>query len=175
MDDSLGMAGGQRVGNLDAHVEHLLDIHGLAVHEIAKALAFELLHDDVGLAVEVADIVDGADVGMIQLRGDARLTQEALQRLVIVEQVVRDELQRDAAAKASVFRLVYHPHSTATQLAQNVIVGNGLADHVDGPDHVDLMLGPRSVAVNQSRGAPIAYAASPCPRPGLTAWSTEWD
>ena len=91
---------------------------------------------------------------MIELGGNARFTQEALQGLAVVEQVVGNKLQRNAAAKASVFRLVYHPHPTATQLAQNVIVGNGLADHVNGPDHVESDVRPALCCGQPKRNRP---------------------
>jgi hypothetical protein len=48
--------------------------------------------------------------GMVQCGSGARLAAEALERLRIVRQFLRKELQRDVAAELEVFGLV-HPRS----------------------------------------------------------------
>jgi len=42
--------------------------------------------------------MDGADVGMVERRGGARLAAEALQRLSIAGNVLGQKLERDEAA-----------------------------------------------------------------------------
>ena len=51
------------------------------------------------LAVVLADVVDRADVRMVQRRGDARLAPEAFERLGVRGQLARQELERDLTAE----------------------------------------------------------------------------
>jgi hypothetical protein len=48
--------------------------------------------------------MDGADVGMIQGRGGARFQLETLQRLLVLCQIFRKKLQRDAPPELEIFR-----------------------------------------------------------------------
>ena len=152
MNDSLGVAGRQRIGYLDANVEDLLHLHRLSAHPVLQAHTFQLLHDDEGMSVQVLDIVDDADARVVQLRGGAGLAHEALQRLAVVDQIFGNELQRNVAAQARVFRFVNHAHATAAKLSHNVVVGDCLADHVEDRSHVGGMLGRASNPVNPMWG-----------------------
>jgi len=62
-------------------------------------------------------------------RGGSRSALESLQRLRIAGQFPGKELQRDMAAQLEVFGFVHHTHAAATELLQDAIVRNGLADH----------------------------------------------
>jgi hypothetical protein len=42
---------------------------------------------------------------------------------------VRQKLLRKLAAQLEIFGFVHHAHAAATELLQNAIVGDGLADH----------------------------------------------
>ena len=130
MDDAFFVAGGERVGDLDADVEDLLEVHGLTEQPVLQAEALQLLHDDEGLPVRVVfDVVNGADAGMIELRSGARLAYEALQRFGIASGIGGNEFQRDMPAQTHVFGVIDQPHPTTTEFPHDVIVGNGLADN----------------------------------------------
>ena len=81
------------------------------------------------MPIEILNIVDCADAGMVQLGGGASLPHKAVQELGVFRQVFGDELQGDVAAQTRILRLIHHPHAAPAKLAQNVIVGNSLADH----------------------------------------------
>ena len=142
MDDSLSVAGRERVRHLDADVENLLQLDRLAAQPLLQAHAFQLLHDDERTTFVVLDVMNDADAGMIQLRGGAGLAHEAVERFAVIGQIVRDELQGDVAAEPRVLRLVNHAHAAAAKLPHNAVVGNCLADHANGRGfHLAVMLG----------------------------------
>ncbi len=68
-------------------------------------------------------------LGVIQCRCCSGFPVETIQCLFVLGVFLRQELQRDIAAQASVLRLVDHTHPTAAELLCDFVVGNGLADH----------------------------------------------
>ena len=90
--------------------------------------ALQILHGDEGAAVLLADVMNGADVGMIQRGRGASLALEPAQRLPVASQFVRQELERDEATEPGVLRFVNHAHSAAAELLDDAVVGEGLAD-----------------------------------------------
>ncbi len=76
--------------------------------------------------------MDGADTWVVQLRGGARFTDEAFERLMIPDKIFRNEFQSDVAAEARIFRLVDHTHATAAEFPHDVVVGDCLANHPEG-------------------------------------------
>ena len=90
--------------------------------------ALQILHRDEGAAVLLADVMNGADVGMIQRGRGASLPLESAQRLPVASQIVRQELERDEATEPGVLRFVDHAHAAAAELLDDAVVGEGLAD-----------------------------------------------
>jgi hypothetical protein len=56
----------------DAH-----DLGGRGWRAIVQRPAFDQLHHDIGRVVDFADVVDGDDVGMVELGGGLGLTHQA--------------------------------------------------------------------------------------------------
>ena len=83
---------------------------------------------------------------MVQRRRSSRFTAEAFQGLRIFRHVLRQELQRDKAAKFDVLGLVDHTHPAAAELLDDAVVRDGLADHLRAN------LTARKDQVNESRG-----------------------
>ena len=50
----------------------------------------------------LADIVDGADVGVVQCRSRPRLAAESVERFGIIGEISRQKLQRDRALQARI-------------------------------------------------------------------------
>ena len=73
-----------------ASCEQDVDLERTAVDAVLQGHAFEKLHGDEGLAVVFADLVDGADVGMVQRRGGAGFALEALERLRVLGNDLRE-------------------------------------------------------------------------------------
>jgi len=93
-------------------------------------------HDNEGpsprLINDFANVVDGADVGMVEGGGSAGFALEALERLAIFRKFLGQKLQGNASAEPGVFGLIHHAHTAATELLDDV-VGDGLADHGANP------------------------------------------
>src|SRR5437870_7133483 len=98
-------------------------------NEVLKGLPLQELHDDKVLSLMLSDLVDGADVRMIQGRGSARFTLEPFEGLMVTGQLLRQKLQGDLTTQGQVFGIVDHAHAAATELFENAVMGDGLASH----------------------------------------------
>ena len=67
----------QRVGDLDSEAQDLVDGQRPLGEAIGQRLAFEVLQDEVVDAVLLADVVERADVGMVEGGDGAGLALEA--------------------------------------------------------------------------------------------------
>ncbi len=77
----------------------------------------------------LVDVVDRADVGVLERGGRAGLALKPLERLSVAGQLLGQELQRHAAAELQVLGLVDDAHAAAAELRDDAVVGDGLADH----------------------------------------------
>src|SRR5687767_14158879 len=93
---------------------------GLAADEIRQRLAGDVLHDDVGLSSEFAEVVNGDDVWMIQRGGGAGLARKALARIGHIE-IAREYLDRDHPAKDRIVSHIHGPHAAATEPPLNLV------------------------------------------------------
>jgi len=66
VNDALRVGGIERVGNLDGDIEQAIEFHRPAVDGMFQGAAVEEFHGDESFAVVLADIVDGADAGVVQ-------------------------------------------------------------------------------------------------------------
>ena len=96
---------------------------------VPQSLAVEQLHRDEGLALVLVDVVDRADVGVLERGGRACLTLQPLERLSVARQLFGQELERHAAAQFQILGLVDDAHAAAAQLRNHAVVGDRLADH----------------------------------------------
>jgi hypothetical protein len=78
-------------------------------------------------AIVFADVVDRADVGMIQGVGGFGFTAEALKRSGCLS-AGSDKFNCDKTLDTCVFRLVHHAHAATTEFFEDVIVRNGLPE-----------------------------------------------
>jgi hypothetical protein len=75
------------------------------------------------------NLVDGADIGMVQGRRSSSFTSKSFERLRVMIHIFGQEFQGDEATKLGVFSLVNHTHPAAAQLLQDAVVRDGLDDH----------------------------------------------
>ena len=129
VQDAARVRGVERVGNLHGQPQQQADLERASVDLARQRAALEQLHRDERAALVLVHLVDGADVGMVQRRGRARLAQEALGRLRIVRAVLRQELQRHAAGQLDVLGQIHDAHAAGAERVEDAIVRDGLADH----------------------------------------------
>ena len=99
------------VCNLDRERQQNLGIQRLARDAMFQRYAVEIFHHDEGLTVLIIDLVNGADVRVIQRRGGFSLALEAAQSLGIFGYIVGQKLQGDESAELDVFRFVDDAHT----------------------------------------------------------------
>jgi hypothetical protein len=116
-----------------AQVQHLLQLQGLAADALAEGLALQQFHDQVRTAFVLSDVVNRADVGVIQSRGGAGFPLETLQGLAIGGKLVGEEFQSDGAAQARIFGLVDFAHAARADERDDLVGAEPLsprkADH----------------------------------------------
>ena len=91
--------------------------------------AVQKLHGDERTALLLANVVNRADVGVVQCGRGLCFTLKAGQRLRVSGDFIGQEFQGDKSAQPGVLGLVDDPHPAATELLDNAVVRDGLADH----------------------------------------------
>jgi hypothetical protein len=118
----------ERVGDLNAEVEDLLDVHGAAGDGVLERLALEEFHDDEGMAVFFAGIVNRTDIGVIKGGGGLGFALEAFEGGGVAGQGFREEFKGHLALETDVVGTVHDAHTPAAEFVQDAVVGDGLAD-----------------------------------------------
>ena len=94
---TVGVCGVQRIRNLDGQRKQDFQFQRTPCNAVLQRRALQKLHHDEGLAVLLPDLMNRADIRMVQSRGRLRLALKAGQRLGVMSNFVRQELQRDKA------------------------------------------------------------------------------
>ena len=103
--------------------------HRLALDQVFQRLAREALHHDEQPSIVLPNLMDRANIRMIQRRSGPRLSPEALQRLRILRSFLGQKLQGNKTPQRSVFRFIDNSHPTAAQQFHNPVVGNCCSNH----------------------------------------------
>lgn len=83
MDDGLFVCGCESTGDLHALVDGFPNRQGTGPQQLTQRAAFEQFRDQVGGAVEGAELIDREDVGMVESRSRPRLLLKTPQSLGI--------------------------------------------------------------------------------------------
>ena len=132
VDYAGAMSGVERVGDFDADFEKAIEFERAAGDDVLECRAVEKFHGDEGAAVIFTDVVDGADIRVIERGGGAGFTLEPIERLGIVSEIVGKKFESDEAAEASVFSFVDDAHSAAAEFFDDAVMRDGLADQGRG-------------------------------------------
>ena len=121
MDDALAVRLVERVGDLGRDLQRLVERQRPLLEARGQRLAVEMRHDEVVRAVDVADVVDAADVRMVERGDGARLALEAGARIGIASDLGRQDLDRDRAIEARVAGSVDLAHAARADLGGHFI------------------------------------------------------
>ena len=124
VDDAGGVKRTERAEHLESDAHGLVEGNRAAIQARRQRLAVEPLHDDEQLGVGLADLVNLADVRVIDARGQTRFAPEPLARDLVADDVTADNLQRDPSSKAIVDRIVDGPHAAFAERANHLISAN---------------------------------------------------
>src|SRR5437773_7287296 len=86
-----------------------------------------------------ADFVNSANIRVIQSRSSAGLAAKTLKRHLVASDIIREKLKSYETPQLCVFGFVNHTHATASQLLQNAVVRNGLAEWRWGGHGADML------------------------------------
>ena len=118
MRDALPVRLVERVGDLDRDLQRLVERQRPFLEARGQRLAVEMRHDQVVRAIDAADVVDAADVGMVQGRDGASLALEAGPHIGIASDVARQDLDRDRAIEPRVAGPVDLAHAARADLGR---------------------------------------------------------
>jgi hypothetical protein len=128
VDDPLGVCGVQRIGNLDGERQDQSGFQRTPRDALLQRHPVQKLHGDEGLTILLPDLVDGADVGMVQCGSSLGFPLEASQRLGVFGYFLGQKLQRDRSVKGYVLSLVDNTHPAAPELLDDAVVAQLKAD-----------------------------------------------
>jgi len=155
----------EAVGDLRRELGH--DIEGQPVTRGQggfQRLAVQQLHGDVGRARALAHVVDDDYRGVAEAPRRTRLAQEALAHLrVLLRREIRPQgLHRDVALDERVARLVDDAHRPATELGQDLVPPQGVANHAlrrRALCRLNSAIPPTARAASRPRKRAIGHAA----------------
>ena len=153
--DALRVCRLQPVGNLNPQLQHFLRLEQFPAQELLQGLPLQALHGDEGFALVLSDLVNRADIRVVERRRRPRLAAEPFQELAVLGQCVGQELERYAPPQLGIFSFVNDTHAAATQLLQDPVVRNSRADHSRLPC-IEAMLAHRYGHVNSPASAALA-------------------
>jgi hypothetical protein len=139
----------QGIRDLDAQIEYRFDLHRLTRDHVPESLSLQQFHGDETSPIGLVNLVDCADVRVVQRGRSLGFPLETAEGLCVVSEFVRKEFQGDVAAELQVFRLIDHTHTPAADPAENAVMGNRLPHGLGRSSHLLDMLGGGNSEVKQ--------------------------
>src|SRR5205085_4213285 len=102
VDDAARVCGGQSICDLYGDGERTAQFERPAFDELTHVPARDVLHGDEEHTVRLVEIVDGADVRMVERRGEHRFALEAFEVHLFAGQLRRQHFDDDRAAELRV-------------------------------------------------------------------------
>jgi hypothetical protein len=121
MDDADAMRGAQGVANLDRDGQRLVEPQRPALEAIVQRFAVEQFHDQVVDGLVAADVMDGADMRVVERRNRPRFLLEALPRLGVGRARAGDDLDGDRAIEPRVPRFVDLAHAARAERGEDLV------------------------------------------------------
>jgi len=111
VNDPTSMGGGQCVGNVNRERKRAPEWHWPAVDTGGQRLAFQVLHDQEVHAVVVADVIQRADVRVVESGDRVRFALEACAQLRVCRQGPQQQFDRNGAVETCISRTIHLTHA----------------------------------------------------------------
>src|SRR6266478_1902008 len=111
----------QSIGDLRAVFQSLIEWQRALLKTLGERLPFDTLHHQVIRAVLLADVMERADVGMIQAGDGFRFALEALFANGIGGKLRGKNLDSDSAFQPRIPRPIHFTHPAGTERASNFV------------------------------------------------------
>ena len=121
VDDAVSVGRLKGVRDLDAEAEYLRERQRPAFDTCRQRLAFEQFEDEVLGVVLSADVVQAADVRVIERRDRLGLALEAGAELRVTRQLRREHLHGDRAVEARVAGLIHLAHASGPDQREDLV------------------------------------------------------
>ena len=121
MHEALLVGAIQRPGNLDGNRQCLPQRKWSGREAISKRLALQVLHNQEVEAVMTADVVERADVRMIESGNRAGLALETTAELQIGADVPSQNFDRDGPLQAGISRTIHLTHAAGAQGGDDLV------------------------------------------------------
>jgi len=119
------------ISNLNRQTEQNFRLDGLSRDPLFQRHAVKKLHGDISTAVLFANVMNRADVGMIEGRSCFGFALETFECLWVVGHIVGKEFESDGAVEPSVLGLVDDTHTADTKFFKDSVVGNRSPQRVE--------------------------------------------
>ena len=150
MNNPFSVSGVECVRNLDSQRQHRLHLQRTSDNAVLERHAIEKFHDDKRHSILLVDLMDGANIRMIQGRRGFGFALKSAQSLRIFGDIVGEEFESDEAPEFYVLGLIDHTHPAATQLLNDSVVRNDLTNHSEISRLSAAILGWKQKQVNGS-------------------------
>jgi len=121
MDDALGMGHGKRLRDGQANLTGFAPRNSRLTQTLTDGLSLQQLHHGEAHALGVANIVNRQDVGMRQRRDGLGFALETQQRVGVLGELFRENLDGYIALQAEVARAVDFTHASGANRGKNFI------------------------------------------------------
>src|SRR5207302_1648337 len=111
----VSMRGRERLGNQRGNLQRFRHFQRSACEPVGKGLALQVFHDQVVGAVVASNVVEDANVRMLQGRYGSGFAFKTLQNGGIGRQVRWQNLDSDSTIKPRIARTVYLPHAAGSE------------------------------------------------------------
>src|SRR5262249_28399967 len=91
-----------------------------------ERLALDQLHHQIGAALELADVVERDDAGVVEPTGGAGFAEHAGTPRAIAAHLLGQQLDRDLPAESLVDRAIDVAHAARAERGHDAVVGNPL-------------------------------------------------
>ena len=131
MNDAIFVGEAERIRDVTAVLEHGFERQAVFGNELEERTAVDELHDDERVPANFADLVNRADVRMIERRSGPRLFQQ-LHGGKFPGRILQT-LDRDGAMQPRIVRAVHDAHGARSESRLDAVVAEQLADHGSCP------------------------------------------